>query len=158
MSNKTNELSDKYLSLAAQETIRGMRAGTGGPFGATVVRNGEVVVAVGNTVLKDMDPSGHAEIVAVREACKKLNTLDLSDCEIYATCEPCPMCVGAMMWANVKHVYFVSDRHDAADNGFSDMHLRNYLDHSDTSTFNMEQIEPNEDCENIWTEFQELNK
>ena len=89
------ELADHYLSLAAKETIRGMHEEQGGPFGATVVRNGEVVVSVGNTVMKDMDPSGHAEIVAVREACKKLDTLDLSDCVIYATCEPCPMCVGA---------------------------------------------------------------
>lgn len=152
------ELADHYLSLAAKETIRGMHEEQGGPFGSTIVRNGEVVVAVGNTVMKEMDPSGHAEMVAVREACKKLDTLDLSDCVVYATCEPCPMCVSVMLWAGIKEVYYVSDRFDAAVNGFSDMHLRHYLDHTDTSPMTMEQIGPHEECNDIWTEFQKLNK
>lgn len=98
MSNEFN----KYFKLASEATIEGMKKGHGGPFGATIVRNGEVIAAVGNTMMRDTDPSAHAEMVAVREACKKLDTMDLSDCEIYATCEPCPMCVGVMMWANIK--------------------------------------------------------
>ncbi|WP_338997316.1 nucleoside deaminase [Lactococcus formosensis] len=85
-----------------------MRRREGGPFGATIVREGQVIAAVGNTMVRDTDPSAHAEMVAVREACQKLGTMDLSDCEIYATCEPCPMCVGVMMWANVKKVYYSS--------------------------------------------------
>jgi tRNA(Arg) A34 adenosine deaminase TadA len=96
-------------------------------------------------------------MVAVREACKKLNTMDLSDCEVYATCEPCPMCVGVMMWANIKKVYYSNTREDAAKYGFSDMHLRNYLDGSDKTAFDMEEIGHREDCDHLWQAFQELN-
>lgn len=149
---------DNYFKLASEATLEGIRNGVGGPFGATIVRNGEVVAAVGNTVLKDTDISGHAEMVAVREACKKLDTLDLSDCEVYATCEPCPMCVGVMMWANIKKVYYSSTRDDAAQHGFSDMHLRNYLDHSDPNAFDMEAVGSREDCEIIWTAFEKANQ
>lgn len=149
---------DKYFDLACKATIEGIKAGPGGPFGATLVRDGEVVCAVGNTVLKETDPSGHAEMVAVREGCKKLDTLDLSDCVMYATCEPCPMCVAVMMWAGIKTCYYASTRHDAADNGFSDMHLRHYLDGSDTSTFDLIHVEEGrEDCAEIWKVFQDAS-
>lgn len=148
---------NKYFQLATKATLEGMKRGDGGPFGATIVRNGEIVAAVGNTMMRDTDPSAHAEMVAVREACKKLNTMDLSDCEIYATCEPCPMCVGVMMWANIKKVYYSNTRDDAAKYGFSDMHLRNYLDGSDKTAFDMEEIGHREDCDHLWQVFQELN-
>lgn len=150
---------NKYFEPACQATIEGMRAGTGGPFGAALVRNGEIVCAVGNTVLKDTDPSGHAEMVAVREGCKILNTLDLSDCVMYATCEPCPMCVAVMMWAGIPTCYYASTREDAAEHGFSDMHLRAHLDGSDTSALNMVHVtEGREDCAEIWAEFEKLSK
>ncbi|QIK64326.1 nucleoside deaminase [Leucobacter viscericola] len=150
---------DNYFKLACDATIEGMQAGTGGPFGATLVdASGEVIVAVGNTVLRDTDPSGHAEMVAVREACAKLNTLDLAGTTMYATCEPCPMCVAVMMWAGVSKCFFASTRVDAADNGFSDQHLRDYLDGSDPAAFDMEHLdEGRDDCAEIWTEFQRLN-
>ncbi|WP_193598518.1 nucleoside deaminase [Microbacterium sp. YJN-G] len=153
------EVLDSYFGPAVEVTIDGMRAGTGGPFGATLVNaDGEIVVAIGNTVIKDTDISGHAEMVAVREACRKLDTLDLSGHIMYATCEPCPMCVGVMMWAGITTCYYASTRDDAADNGFSDMHLRRYLDGSDTSTLDMIHLdEGREDCASIWTEFQKLN-
>lgn len=154
MSNEFN----KYFKLASEATIEGMKKGQGGPFGATIVRNGEVIAAVGNTMMRDTDPSAHAEMVAVREACKKLDTMDLSDCEIYATCEPCPMCVGVMMWANIKKVYYSSTRDDAGANGFSDMHLRTYLDGSTPEIFDMEHIGEREDCDVLWTTFKELNQ
>ncbi|EOL44699.1 hypothetical protein RV11_GL002448 [Enterococcus phoeniculicola] len=144
-----------YLKLAVDATLEGMKRGDGGPFGATIVRNGEVIVAVGNTMMRDTDPSAHAEMVAVREACKKLDTMDLSDCEVYATCEPCPMCVGAMMWANITQVYYCSTREDAAKHGFSDMHLRNYLDGSDKSALTMEKVANREDCDHLWEAFKE---
>lgn len=153
MCNHMNE----YFDLAAKATVEGMKRKDGGPFGATIVRNGEVVAAVGNTMMRDTDPSAHAEMVAVREACKKLDTMDLSDCEVYATCEPCPMCVGVMMWANIKKVYYSSTREDAAENGFSDMHLRNYLDGTDKSVFDMEAIGQRADCDQLWDVFKELN-
>lgn len=148
---------DKYFNLAAKATIEGMQRRDGGPFGATIVRNGEVVAAVGNTMMRDTDPSAHAEMVAIREACKKLGTMDLSDCEVYATCEPCPMCVGVMMWANIKKVYYSSTRDDAAEHGFSDMHLRNYLNGSDPKAFDMESIGVRSDCDELWQVFKDLN-
>lgn len=148
---------DHYFKLASDATIEGMERGDGGPFGATIVRDGEIIAAVGNTMMRDTDPSAHAEMVAVREACKKLETMDLSDCEIYATCEPCPMCVGVMMWANIKKVYYSNTRADAADNGFSDMHLRDYLSGSDQTLFDMEEIGQRDDCDILWTKFEELN-
>ncbi|MFW3577528.1 nucleoside deaminase [Vagococcus fluvialis] len=154
MSNEFN----KYFKLASEATIEGMKKGHGGPFGATIVRNGEVIAAVGNTMMRDTDPSAHAEMVAVREACKKLDTMDLSDCEIYATCEPCPMCVGVMMWANIKKVYYSSTRDDAGANGFSDMHLRTYLDGSTPDVFDKEHIGEREDCDVLWETFKELNQ
>lgn len=150
---------DAYFAPAVEATIAGMRAGNGGPFGSTLVdSNGEIVVAVGNTVLRDTDISGHAEMVAVREACRMLNTLDLSAYTMYATCEPCPMCVGVMMWAGIKTCYYASTRDDAADNGYSDMHLRRFLDGSNTTTFDLVHLdEGRDDCASIWTEYQALN-
>ena len=96
---------NEYFDLATKATVEGMKRQDGGPFGATIVRNGEVIAAMGNTMMRDTDPSAHAEMVVVREACKKLGTMDLSDCEVYATCEPCPMCVSVMMWVNIFIYY-----------------------------------------------------
>ncbi|WP_136487396.1 nucleoside deaminase [Vibrio sp. H11] len=148
----------QYFQLACDTTIEGLRKGTGGPFGATLVRNGEVICAVGNTVLEQTDISGHAEMVAVRQGCKKLDTLDLSDCVMYATCEPCPMCVAVMMWAGIKTCYYASSHRDAAAHGFSDQHLRDYLDGSDKSAFDMIHVtQGREDCQAIWDEFTRLS-
>lgn len=153
----TREAVDSYFAQAAEITVAGMRAGTGGPFGATLVRGDEVIVSVGNTVLRDTDPSGHAELVAVREACAKLGTLDLSGMVMYATCEPCPMCVGVMMWAGIRTCYYASTRDDAAEHGFSDLHLRRYLDGSDTSTMDLVHLtEDRDESAQIWTEFRAL--
>ncbi|WGD38098.1 nucleoside deaminase [Lysinibacter sp. HNR] len=154
----TPEAVDNYFTRAAEVTVEGMRAGTGGPFGATLVRNGEIVVSVGNTVLRDTDPSGHAELVAVREACAKLGTLDLSDCVMYATCEPCPMCVAVMLWAGISTCYFASTRDDAAEHGFSDMHLRNFFNGSDRTPMDLVHLsEGREESAQIWSEFRALN-
>lgn len=148
---------DTCFRLASKVTVEGMQENGGGPFGATLVRDGEVVCAVGNTVLKETDISGHAEMVAVREACKKLNTLDLSDCTMYATCEPCPMCAAVMIWAGIKTCYYASTHMDAAEHGFSDQHLRDFLDGTDTTVINMIHIdEGRADCEAIWTEYRRL--
>lgn len=153
-----NNTINHSFTLACDATIKGMQEGTGGPFGAALVRQGEIVCAVGNTVLKEMDISGHAEMVAVREACKKLDTLDLSDCVMYATCEPCPMCVAVMLWAGIKTCYYASTHEDAAEHGFSDQHLRDYLDGSDKSPLTMIHLdEGREDCAQIWEEFRRLN-
>ncbi|WP_270231714.1 nucleoside deaminase [Lactococcus formosensis] len=147
---------NKYFELATAATIKGMRRREGGPFGATIVREGQVIAAVGNTMVRDTDPSAHAEMVAVREACQKLGTMDLSDCEIYATCEPCPMCVGVMMWANVKKVYYSSTREEAALHGFSDIHLRRYLEGTAPELFNMEYVGERTDCNQLWQIFKDI--
>lgn len=97
-----------------------MRAGKGGPFGAVVVRNDKVIATGHNQVTAANDPTAHAEIVAIREACRKLKTFQLDDCELYTSCEPCPMCLSAIYWARLKKVYFANTRQDAAAIGFDD--------------------------------------
>lgn len=147
-----------YMKLAVDATIEGMNKKFGGPFGATIVRGDEVIAAVSNTMMRDTDPSAHAEMVAIREACKKLDTMDLSDCVIYATCEPCPMCMGAIIWSGVKEVHYCSTRDDAKEHGFSDIHLREYFVEDDETVVKMIKVEPREDCDHLWTHFHELNK
>ncbi|KAK3200561.1 hypothetical protein Dsin_023976 [Dipteronia sinensis] len=96
----------KFLTRAVEEAYKGVECGHGGPFGAVVVRDDEVVVSCHNMVLNNTDPSAHAEVTAIREACKKLNRIDLSDCEIYASCEPCPMCFGAIQLSRIKRLVY----------------------------------------------------
>ncbi|MDQ2900501.1 MAG: nucleoside deaminase [Acidobacteriota bacterium] len=95
-------------------------SGSGGPFAAIVARDGEIVVRAVNVVTTTNDPTAHAEMVAIRRACQALKTFDLSECEIYTTCEPCPMCMGAIYWARLSKVYFGNTREDAARAGFDD--------------------------------------
>ena len=97
-----------------------MRQGYGGPFGAVVVRNGEIVARGFNNVLISKDPTAHAEVDAIRKASEALDTFDLSDCELYTSCEPCPMCLGAIYWARFRKVYYGNTRQDAANIGFDD--------------------------------------
>lgn len=97
-----------------------MRRGKGGPFGAVIVRNGKIVAIGHNEVTSTNDPTAHAEIVAIRAACKKLKTFQLADCELYTSCEPCPMCLSAIYWARIKRIYFANTRKDAAAIGFDD--------------------------------------
>lgn len=117
MSEKDNQ---EYMLTAIKTAEENFLSGNGGPFGAVVVRNGEVVAVAGNCVTSMNDPTAHAEVVAIREACKKLETFDLSGCEIFASCEPCPMCLGAILWARIGKLYYAADRDDAARAGFDD--------------------------------------
>ncbi|AMK76020.1 MULTISPECIES: nucleoside deaminase [Methylomonas] len=100
----------------------------GGPFGAIVVRGGEIIAGSGNRVTPDLDPTAHAEIVAIRLACQKLGDFQLSDCTLYTSCEPCPMCLGAIYWARLKAVYYACDRFDAAKAGFDDGFIYTEID------------------------------
>ena len=100
-----------YLEEAEKEAMIGMNNQEGGPFGAVIIdKNKTIIAKAHNQVLKTNDPTAHAEILAIRMACKKLNTKNLSDCIIYSTCEPCPMCLSAIIWANIKKVYYGSNR------------------------------------------------
>jgi len=100
-----------------------MRAGLGGPFGAVIVRGGEIIAEGFNQVTSANDPTAHAEVIAIRAACEKLGDFSLSGCEIYTSCEPCPMCLSAIYWARLDAIYFANDRRDAARIGFDDEHL-----------------------------------
>jgi guanine deaminase len=114
------EENNRHMLLAISKAEENILTGEGGPFGAVVVRNGKIIAAAGNRVTSTNDPTAHAEVVAIREACKSLDTFDLSGCEIYASCEPCPMCLGAIMWARIDKLYYAADRNDASRAGFDD--------------------------------------
>jgi len=105
---------------AIRLSIQMMRRGQGGPFGAVVVRNGKVVGRGSNQVTSANDPTAHAEIVAIREACKRLKTFQLDDCDLYTSCEPCPMCLSAIYWARLANVFYANTRKDAAKINFDD--------------------------------------
>ena len=105
---------------AIRLSIQMMRRGKGGPFGAVVVRNGKVVGRGSNQVTSTNDPTAHAEILAIREACKRLKTFQLDDCELYTSCEPCPMCLSAIYWARLGRVFYANTRQDAARIDFDD--------------------------------------
>jgi len=111
---------EKFMEVAIKLSLENMRSGKGGPFGAVVVKNGEIIARGFNQVTSTNDPTAHAEVVAIREACKVLNSFQLDDCEIYTSCEPCPMCLGAIYWARPKKVYYANTKIDAANIGFDD--------------------------------------
>jgi guanine deaminase len=106
--------------MAIEEAVRGVRAGRGGPFGALIVQGDRVLAAACNEVTSRNDPTAHAEIQAIRAACEILGRFQLNDCDVYASCEPCPMCLGALYWARPNAVYFAAARADAAAAGFDD--------------------------------------
>jgi guanine deaminase len=114
---------ENYLNSAFNEAFHSLRNNVGGPFGAVVVMDGIIVGKGGNQVSSHNDPTAHAEIVAIRDACKNIESFDLTGAVLYATCEPCPMCLSAIYWANIQDVYYCSTRHDAASIGFKDNHI-----------------------------------
>lgn len=109
-----------FMARAIELSIDNVRAGRGGPFAAVIVRNGAVIAEGTNCVPSTNDPTAHAEIVAIRAACQKLGAFDLMGCDIYASCEPCPMCLGAIYWARLDRIYFAGTAADASDAGFDD--------------------------------------
>ena len=111
---------NKYMRMAINEAKKGILAGHGGPFGAVIVKDGVVVGKGHNQVIKNQDPTCHGEVMAIHKACKKLGTFDLSGCELYTTGEPCPMCLGAILWANIDKVYYGCNIIDTEVIGFRD--------------------------------------
>lgn len=105
---------------AIREAEAGMRSGRGGPFGCVIVRRGEIIARGSNQVTSTNDPTAHAEVTAIRAACARLKTFQLDDCELYTSCEPCPMCLAATYWARIPALYYGNTRADAADIGFDD--------------------------------------
>lgn len=111
---------DRFMERAIALSIENVRSGAGGPFAALVVRSGSILAAGTNNVTSMLDPTAHAEVVAIRAACQAAKNFQLADCELYTTCEPCPMCMGAIYWARLAKVYYASTREDAAHIGFDD--------------------------------------
>lgn len=111
---------EKFMNEAILLAERGMEKGDGGPFGCVIVKEDKIIGRGNNKVLSTNDPTAHAEIIAIREACKNLGSFQLEDCEVYTSCEPCPMCLGAIYWARPKVVYYANTRTDAANIGFDD--------------------------------------
>lgn len=122
------EAEKNFMREAIRLAEEGMSSNSGGPFGAVVVKNGEIIARGFNRVTSDNDPTAHAEVIAIREACKKLGTFQLDDCEIYTSCEPCPMCLGAIYWARPRKVYYACTREDAAAANFDDQFIYDELE------------------------------
>ena len=114
------ELDEQFMRRAIELAQGGIDSNAGGPFGSVVAKNGEIIAEGCNRVTSENDPTSHAEIVAIREACRKLGSFQLTGCTIYTSCEPCPMCLGAIYWARPDRVYFAGTRDDAANAGFDD--------------------------------------
>jgi guanine deaminase len=113
-------MQNPFMARAIQHSLENVRSGVGGPFAAVVVKDGKIIAEGTNCVTSTNDPTAHAEVVAVRAACKKLGHFELTGCEIYTTCEPCPMCLGAIYWARPVRVYYGCTAADASEAGFDD--------------------------------------
>ncbi len=113
-------MKNEFMARAIQLAMDSVQRGQGGPFGAVVVRDATIVAESGNRVTSTNDPTAHAEILAIRQACAKLGIFELNGCDLYTSCEPCPMCMGAIYWARLARVYFASTAQDAAQIGFDD--------------------------------------
>jgi tRNA(Arg) A34 adenosine deaminase TadA len=118
----------KFMERAIELAQFGMEQNHGGPFGCVIVKNGSIIAEGHNRVTTDNDPTAHAEVIAIRNACRELNDFQLSDCDIYTSCEPCPMCLGAIYWARPNRVFYAATREDAADAGFDDNFIYKELD------------------------------
>ncbi|MBQ3631698.1 MAG: nucleoside deaminase [Prevotella sp.] len=121
-------MTNKELMMRAIELSKESVRNGGGPFGAVIARNGEIIAEGSNNVTIECDPTAHAEVSTIRKACRKLGSFDLSGCEIFTSCEPCPMCLGAIYWAHLDKIYYGNDRKDAAAIGFDDDFIYQELD------------------------------
>ena len=120
-------MTEKFLRRAIELAETSIKNG-GGPFGAVIVKNGEIIAETSNSVTKDLDPTAHAEVNCIRQACKKLGTFVLEGCEIYSSCEPCPMCLSAIYWAHIDRIFYAATKEDAAFGGFDDSFIYKEID------------------------------
>lgn len=146
---------NKYMKLAKQNAENGINRREGGPFGAVIIdKEGNVISNGNNQVIKNNDPTAHAEIVAIREACEKLHTYNLSDYILYTSCEPCPMCLSAIIWANIKEVYYACTKEDAGEIGFRDDMIYNYLKGNNSNLINLKKMDRDE-CLEVFKKYKE---
>lgn len=127
---------NRYMELAKELSNENLSTEVGGPFGACIVKNGLIIGKGSNHVISDNDPTAHAEIVAIRDACKNINSYDLSGCELYTSCYPCPMCLSAIIWANINKVYYGNTKEDAANIGFRDDAIYRFIENIDSESSN----------------------
>ena len=133
---------NRWMQIAYNEATDGMLHNEGGPFGAVIIKDGKIIASAHNEVLKTKDPTAHAEINAIRKASQKLNSFDLSEAILYTTCQPCPMCLGAIFWARIKTVYYGATKEDAKKGGFDDSLFYQLLQ-EENSSLDMKQIDHN---------------
>lgn len=150
---------EKIMGLGIEEARKTMNENIGGPFGAVIVKNGEIIAVASNRVLNDNDPTAHAEIVAIRKACKKLGTYDLNGCEIYATGYPCPMCLSAIIWANIKKVYVSGLPEDAENIGFRDDFIYRFIEQkrNDKNVLGIECLD-RKPAQELYAEYEKMSK
>ena len=123
-----NTAHEKFMRIAIELSEYNVKQGTGGPFGAVIVKDGMILARSANRVVPTNDPTAHAEVSVIRLACQELGTYDLTGCEIYTSCEPCPMCLGAIYWARIDKVYYANTKADAAAIGFDDHFIYDEID------------------------------
>lgn len=145
------------MKEAIDEARRTMNLNYGGPFGATIMKDGKIICIASNTVLRDHDATAHAEVNAIRKAGEILGTHDLSGCELYATGYPCPMCLSAIIWSNIKVVYYGTNLNDADNIGFRDDFIYNYLNNGDNDVLRLKNINHDE-CLELFKEYKDMNK
>lgn len=150
---------NEIMKLGVDRAFETMSQGIGGPFGAVIVKDDEIIAVASNSVLADHDPTAHAEVNAIRQACKKLGTHDLTGCEIFASGAPCPMCQSAIIWANIKKVYTSGTVTDAAAIGFRDDYIYKFIEGGclDSSVLETEQLDRTPAVE-LYTAYHEMNK
>lgn len=118
---------NEYMKIAKELSENNLKTNVGGPFGACIVKDGKIIGKGSNHVLRNNDPTAHAEVMAIRDACKNINSYDLSECELYTSCYPCPMCLSAIIWSNIKKVYYGNTKEDAANIGFRDDYIYSFI-------------------------------
>ena len=144
---------NKYMKIAKDLADENLKTNAGGPFGACIVKDGKIIGKGSNHVLSNNDPTAHAEVMAIRDACKNINSYDLNGCELYTSCYPCPMCLSAIIWSNIKKVYYGNTKEDAANIGFRDDYIYNYIKNltdnntNDNSVLKLEYIDREETIE-----------
>lgn len=149
---------NNFMNMAIEEARKTMNQDKGGPFGAVITdKNNNVIAVASNLVLESHDPTAHAEIMAIRIASKKLGTHDLSGCTLYATGYPCPMCLSAIIWANIKNVYYGTNLEDAKKIGFRDDFIYKYLNENNNELLNLENI-CHDEALNLFNEYTKNDK
>ncbi len=145
---------NKYIKLSIKEAEKGMRSNDGGPFGAVIIKDDKVIGRGHNQVTSLNDPTAHAEIQAIRQACQNLNTFDLSGCQIYTNCQPCPMCLSAIYWSRIKEVFYGATAQDAADINFSDKDIYDFIKDESRGDLKLTQLD-HQECLELFKEWEQ---